>query len=313
MAELDLGSVRAFVAVAESRHFGEAAARLGITQQAVSKRIARLESTVGAVLLSRLRAGTGLSRAGEVFLPRARALLAAADAATAVLTGRDRPLRVDVLDTRLATADLLRDFHEAADGPDIDVVTSNGLRAARAALEDGSVDAAFARVTGSPAGDGLASTPAHLERAQVLVSAGHVLSGRDEVGMAELAGATAWMPGNAPDSEWAAFWDEVSAAFDLRIDSTGPNFGYEHFVDRIVADADLIGFVGEQCRLPEHPGVTRLAIGPTCPAYPWSLLWRPDGGHALLPDLVGHVRAGFRATPKAGLWLPEADRAAFLG
>lgn len=312
MAELDLGSVRAFIAVAENRHFGEAAAQLGITQQAVSKRIAKLESTVGAVLLSRLRAGTGLSRAGEMFLPHARALLATADEATAVLTGRDRPLRVDVLDTRLAAAELVRDFYEAAHEPDIDVVTSNGLRAARAALKAGTVDAAFARVTGSLAEDGLESIPAHLELTQVLVSAGHALAVRGQVTMAELAGATAWMPGNVPDSEWAEFWDEVSAAFDLRIDTTGPNFGYEHFVDRIAASTSVIGFIGEQCRVPEHPGVTRLAVGPTCPAYPWSLLWHPDNKHALLPELVEHVREGFHTTAKTGLWLPEADRAAFL-
>ncbi|WP_433272642.1 LysR family transcriptional regulator [Actinosynnema sp. CS-041913] len=312
MAELDLGSVRAFVAVADNRHFGEAAAQLGITQQAVSKRIAKLESTVGSVLLSRLRAGTGLSRAGEMFLPHARTLLATADHALAVLTGRDRPLRVDVLDTRLAAAELVRDFYEAADEPDIDVVTSTGLRAARTALKTGKVDAAFARLTGSLVEDGLRSIPAHLEPAQVLVGTGHPLAGRDEVSMAELAGATAWMPGNAPDTEWTDFWDAVSAAFGVRIDSTGPNFGYEHFVGGIARSTDRIGFIGEQCRVPDHPGVVRLAVAPPRPTYPWSLLWHPDNEHALLPELVEHIRSGFRAHHVDGAWLPEADRAAFL-
>ncbi|WP_199444532.1 LysR family transcriptional regulator [Umezawaea beigongshangensis] len=313
MAELDLGSVRAFVAVADNRHFGEAAAGLGITQQAVSKRIAKLESTVGSVLLSRLRAGTGLSRAGEVFLPHARALLATADHALAVLSGRDRPLRVDVLDTRLAAAELVREFYEATDESDIDVITSTGLKAARAALRTGTVDAAFARLTGSLAEDGLQSIPAHLEPAQVLVGTGHPLAGRGQVSMAELAGATAWMPGNAPDTEWAEFWDAVSVAFGVRIDTTGPNFGYEHFIGGIAASTDHIGFIGEQCRVPDHPGVVRLAVTPPRPAYPWSLLWHPDNEHALLPQLIEHVRAGFRSHDVDGVWLPEADRAAFLG
>ncbi|CCH32784.1 LysR family transcriptional regulator [Actinosynnema sp. NPDC047251] len=96
MAELGLGSVRAFVAVADNRHFGEAAAQLGTTQQAVSKGIAKLEATIDSVLLSRLRAGTGLSRAGEVLLPHTRALLATADHALTVLSGR---LVVGLLDT----------------------------------------------------------------------------------------------------------------------------------------------------------------------------------------------------------------------
>ncbi|MBW4718197.1 LysR family transcriptional regulator [Saccharothrix sp. SC076] len=312
MGELDLGAVRAFVAVAESGHFGEAATRLGITQQAVSKRIARLESDLGTTLLSRLRPGTGLATGGRVFLPHARALLAAADRATAALTGRGQPFRVDVLDTRLASAELVRAFYAEA-GVDIDVVTSTGLRASRGALRTGAVDAAFARVTGSVAAEGLASTPAHLEPTLVIVAAGHPLAGRGRVGMAELAGATAWMPGNAPNSEWAEFWDEVSADFGVRIDTTGPNFGYEHFVGGVAADPDRIAFIGEQCRVPDHPGVVRVALDPPVPHYPWSLLWNPRHRHTALPALIGHVRAGFTPYDPARMWLPAADRAAFGG
>lgn len=131
--------------------------------------------------------------------------------------------------------------------------------------------------------------------------------------MGEPAGATAWMPGNAPDSEWAAFWDEVSAEFGVRIDTAGPNFGYEHFVEEIAAGTERIGFVGERCRLPRHPGVVRLAVDPPCPAYPWSLLWNRRNRHAALPRLVEHVRAGFRPADPAEVWLPEADRVAFRG
>src|SRR6266516_4849184 len=49
--ELDLPQVRAFVEVAEQLHFGRAAARLFLTQQALSKRIQRLEHTLGEPLL----------------------------------------------------------------------------------------------------------------------------------------------------------------------------------------------------------------------------------------------------------------------
>jgi DNA-binding transcriptional LysR family regulator len=79
--ELDLPQVRAFVEVAEQRHFGRAAARLFLTQQALSKRIQRLEHTLGEPLLVRGSGGVELSDAGQRFLPHAKALLAAADAA----------------------------------------------------------------------------------------------------------------------------------------------------------------------------------------------------------------------------------------
>jgi DNA-binding transcriptional LysR family regulator len=309
MAELDLGAVRAFVAVAECGHFGDAAARLGITQQAVSKRIARLESDLDTTLLSRLRSGTALSPDGAAFLPYARTLLEAADRAAAVFGAPPRPLRVDVLDTRLAGAELVRGFYETVAGLDIDVVTSDGLRAARTTLAAGTVDAAFARLT--QVEDEVASAPAWLEPAVVLVSAEHPLAARRRVTMAELAGTTAWMPGNVRGSEWAEFWDAAGAEFGIRIDATGPNFGWEHFVNEISLHTDRIGFVGKHSRVPRHPKVVRLAVAPPCPAYPWSLLWHRRNRHAALPRLVAHVRAGFRPYDPAELWLPDADRAAF--
>ncbi|PPK71118.1 LysR family transcriptional regulator [Actinokineospora auranticolor] len=307
MAELDLGAVRAFVAVADNRHFGDAAVDMGITQQAVSKRVAKLESDLGAVLLARHRSGTHLTPDGEVFLPHARALLATADRATRSLRN-GRPLRVDVLDTRLMGAELIRDFYATTTGLSVDVVTSNGLRAARATLKAGTVDAAFARVTSPLADDGLASIPAFLEPAVVLVGARHPLAGRKRVTMTELAGATAWMPGNAPNSEWADFWDAAGAAFGMRIDTTGPDFGYEHFVREIGTTTDRIGFIGERCQVPTHPGVVRLAVAPPRPAYPWSLLWHRRNPHTALPRLITHVRTRFRPYNPAEVWLPTADR-----
>jgi hypothetical protein len=65
--ELDLGAVRAFLAVVDDGHFTEAADRLDMTQQAVSKRIARLESDLGVALLTRSRAGAPIDMVRDFY------------------------------------------------------------------------------------------------------------------------------------------------------------------------------------------------------------------------------------------------------
>ncbi|MFD9896151.1 LysR family transcriptional regulator [Amycolatopsis sp. NPDC059027] len=306
--ELDLGAVRAFVAVAEDRHFGDAAARLGLSQQAISKRVAKLETDLGASLLHRSRAGTDLTTDGELFLGYARALLGIADQATGLLLNRRRALRVDVLGTRLSTTELVRKFHEANEDVAIDIVTSNGLRSARTTLPSGQIDAAFARVVGE-LDEAIEHTPAHMDRMQVVVGRGHRFARRRQIRLAELAGLTAWMPGNGGDSEWADYYREFSAAFDVGIDVSGPNFGFEHLLDVVGNSGDRLSFVGEGIRVPWHPRIVRLPIADPTPVFPHSLLWYRHNRHPALPRLVGHIRRGYVPFDPRREWLPEPDRA----
>jgi DNA-binding transcriptional LysR family regulator len=81
--DLDLRMVRYFTVVAEHRHFGRAAAALRVAQSSLSRQVRRLEQDLGARLFDRTPQGTELTEAGEVFLPRARALLRSAAQAAA--------------------------------------------------------------------------------------------------------------------------------------------------------------------------------------------------------------------------------------
>src|SRR6201992_1986098 len=87
VVDLDLRLVSYFVVVAEHRHFGRAAAALRVAQPSLSRQIRRVEQALGARLLGRTPQGTRLTEAGDVFLPRAKALLRSASQAAAQARG----------------------------------------------------------------------------------------------------------------------------------------------------------------------------------------------------------------------------------
>jgi DNA-binding transcriptional LysR family regulator len=306
--DLDLGAVRTFLAVVDDGHFTEAADRLGMTQQAVSKRIARLETDLGVTLLRRSRAGAGPTEDGAAFLPHARALISLADQATAMLRARRRALRIDVLARDAAPVDMVRAFHEATSA-DVDVVVSRGTVPQRTALTDGSLDAAFGRAPGALP-PGIERIPACLEPIPVLVGRRHRLAGRRRVPMEELSGLTAWMPGNARDSEWAEYYRFLSAEFGVQIDSSGPVFGRDHIMEKIGASRDLIMFASG-AQFPGYPDVVQVHVTDPTPVYPWSLMWHEANHHPSLPMLVAHVQAGYRRPDARRQWLPAPDRPFF--
>ncbi|MBB5881468.1 DNA-binding transcriptional LysR family regulator [Xanthomonas arboricola] len=73
---MDLASLSAFVAIAESGSFSAAGEALHLTQPAVSKRIALLEGKLSARLFDRLGRQVVLTEAGQALLPRAQRILA---------------------------------------------------------------------------------------------------------------------------------------------------------------------------------------------------------------------------------------------
>jgi DNA-binding transcriptional LysR family regulator len=71
---VDIQNLRAFLLVAETGSFSLAAAKLHLTQPAVSKRIALLEEQLGTDLFDRIGRNIGLTEAGSALLPHARAV-----------------------------------------------------------------------------------------------------------------------------------------------------------------------------------------------------------------------------------------------
>ncbi|MEV5599689.1 LysR family transcriptional regulator [Streptomyces sp. NPDC052496] len=310
---MDLNAVRTFAAVAETGQFQEAAALLSVTQQAVSKRIAALEKTLGARLFIRTARGAQLSFDGQAFLPHARELLRVADRAVASVRPGSRALRVDVIGRRLAPAGLLRGFHRAHPGTELDVVTLFDAEAAIAAVRSGAVDASFRAVT-VPARqlpDGVLATRVLDEPVQLLTGPDHPLADAGSVTPERLAGHRIWMPGLVAGSEWAAYYEEFAAAFGFGIEVTGPDFGTEPLLDTVAATPTLATLVGEGTSFvsPAGHGLRRIALARPTPVYPHCLLRRDDNPHPALAALRDFLESGLPGPLRAGgIWTPEWAR-----
>lgn len=72
---MDINQLRAFITVAHTKHLTQAAEKLFLSQPAVSAQIKAIENDVGTALFVRTNNGMQLTRAGEVLLPEAEALL----------------------------------------------------------------------------------------------------------------------------------------------------------------------------------------------------------------------------------------------
>lgn len=77
---MDLPQLRAFVVLADLKHFGRAADRLHITQPALTKRIRALEAELGGLLFTRDRAKARITPMGNALLDQATRITADADA-----------------------------------------------------------------------------------------------------------------------------------------------------------------------------------------------------------------------------------------
>ena len=103
---MDLTDLSCFLMVAEELHFGRAARRLDLLPATLGRRLATLEDHLGTVLIHRTTRAVSLSPAGQVLVPQARDLIAAADALEhrARSLGRDSSarLRIGAIDSAAA-------------------------------------------------------------------------------------------------------------------------------------------------------------------------------------------------------------------
>ncbi len=192
---MDLQQMRYAVALAETGNFTRAAERCAVVQSSLSHRIAALEKELGVRLFARSSRRTEPTKAGEVFVFRARECLAAAERAASdtaeaagVVRGR---LVVGVIVTTAAVdvPDLLQRYR--ARHPDVRIV----LRSAPsdtlvAAVRRGELDIAFVGLPEGERPSGVETVVLDRDAHALVVPTGHRLAEADRVTLREIAGET---------------------------------------------------------------------------------------------------------------------------
>ena len=310
--DLDLGLIRAFAVTAETLHFGRAAERLGTSQQALSKRVARLEALLGVRLFER-DGGTRLTAAGERFLPAAHEALAAGERAVAAVAGVGPVVRIDIWGHLYAPMRTVAQAVEALDGVRLEPGPGRDWPAVARSLLRGDTDLGFGRVHALPGGadTGLAWRLVRLEPVDAVVSASHPLAGAAELRPADLADSTLWCPADLGRLDFLRhFADE----FGVIRRQDGPNLGPDHLARHLRDDASCFTLFPADAPLPDA-GLRSIPLVAPTPLYAWSLAWREHHRHPLLDLLLrGFAQTGrarrWLAYAPGDDWLPDTDHAA---
>ncbi|MEU6124395.1 LysR family transcriptional regulator [Streptomyces sp. NPDC047123] len=183
MDEVELRHLRALDAVADAGTITAAAARLHMTQPALSRTLAKLEARVGVRLVDRTSRRLVLTPAGTTLLGHGRAILSHLDAALADTRAVSRPLRLGYTCAVLGqqTVPLLRSWRRAHPHAPLDVVRRDN---STAGLATGDTDVAVLRTV--PADPRIRTEALYTEGRVAALPDDHPLAGRDQVLLAEL-------------------------------------------------------------------------------------------------------------------------------
>lgn len=190
LSYFNLRQLEVFTVLAEELHFSRAAERLTISQPSLSQQIKRLEHNLGVQLINRTRQPTELTAHGELFLPRARAILRQANIAGLELHDlneiRRGHLRVGAAGT-LATfmlPEIVAQYRKQYPNIVIEIIQQNSDQLAKL-VENGDIDVAVCRLPFDHDNvkiTGLMSEPFHM-----VIPPNHPQAGEPETSIAAFA------------------------------------------------------------------------------------------------------------------------------
>jgi DNA-binding transcriptional LysR family regulator len=315
--DLDVRSLRYFVAVAEELHFTRAAARLFVAQQALSRDIQRLEARLGVPLFVRTTRHVALTPEGRQLLEKARDLISLHDRIVTEVREPTRPVVVDLMsEGRQTGLSVLEAAREIAPRIEFRGRYGGAMGASLRRLRSAELDVAFGRAhwRGQRDAGTIETELLRYEPLALLLPAGHPLAGGDAVRVAALAGLEVDANPALPDAiEWVDLASQFLALADAyatpdHVSAVGLDDQAHHLVQQglpILTSMDHVAVPG---------GVVRPIVDPI-PMYSWSIAWRP-GAHPAGLAAIRQAAATLRAQHAwlelpAGAWLPQPEADAF--
>jgi LysR family transcriptional regulator, hydrogen peroxide-inducible genes activator len=185
-----VAGLRAFVAVAETQHFGSAATSLGVSQSTLSQALSALETGLGVHLVERSTRRVFLTAEGRQLLPHAQAVIDAVTAFTTAAAGAADPLQGSIRLGLIPTVapyvlpTVLAGVAERMPALTLRVIEDQTERLLTG-LREGSLDAALLALPTDASG--IAEIPIYDEDFVLALPSGHPLAGRRRVSPSALA------------------------------------------------------------------------------------------------------------------------------
>ena len=284
----DLRQFRYFVAVAEESSFTRAAARLMIAQQSLSQQITALERSLGVKLFDRDSRGTRLTDTGALFLPEARAALARADEAVAVVRRASRGEVGELRLVFLATIanhllpPVVRAAREQLPAVEIST-TETTIGPLVDGVRHGKYDLAFTRPPQVP---GLAARTIATEAVCAVLPAGHPLADRAELALADLADERWVMTPRSSWEPWHRAFDESFRAAGFTPDVVARDASVQGLLGLVAAGVGITR-LGWSARHLRRTGVVFVPLAGA--VMPTDMVWRPDNTAPTLHRLLDVV------------------------